>query len=1146
MSVFDRLTNTASPKQDTSVYNRLVGSNTPTTTGGSVYDRLIMGTVSKQGSVYDRLMPKPNITSQTSTQTLPPAKVSYDATPIGIGVNTVLGIPKAVWKIAKTSTDWAVNRIARNLEKQFAPMQPNETPMEYVDRVAGPAIGATDAEVNIIKEIAAAKNSGVIAGFLKKMGILEKDIPALSEKLATISEKKQVANEINNSLKQSLEQSKLATKTQPTKTAESTKPSIEQTPPELQTTSVKPSATDVPAQVENSSLQNTIPEIPSKSNPQITEDINKYIDEQIAQQNAARETGIVKGIKNKATNLYNEAKRKLVDFAAPIEDVLRTSTKKAKISILPSGDITDAIDRVLKTPTMAGQFARNHGLDQVIKIAPNLNRLDQYMIAKQAIAVDTRGIATGRNIAKDTEMVKSLAPQYEALSQKVTAYTRDLLNYAVDSGLVSKETADMLVKRYPDYVPLNRIFSETEKGNQIFGSKAIASLGKQTVVQTLKGSSRTIESPIKSILERTADAFKQGERNKAAKILASYEKIPGNPFQLRELSKVEKASGKNTITFFDNGVKRTFETTKEVADAARNMNSQQLNSILRVVFGGPTRLLKIGTTGINMPFIASNIAKDQVTALINSKNALKTSIANPAIFLSSLWNAGKNALKHGELFDEMLRNGALGTSFDISRNEVAPTIEKIRASRSVGSRIKYTITHPGELLRAVENILGRSEELTRIQQYTSAKQVALKEGWSAADAEIIASRAARENTVNFARRGEWGQIINAMIPYSGAGIQGSRTFVRSFRERPIQTATKLAFLVFTPVALTTAWNLSDQKRKEAYDDIADYEKQNNIVLVPPNPTKNSDGTWNVIKIPLSQEVNNLSAMIRRPIEAMNGKDPVGVGEIVQALIGSVEPVTPTLRGIASASVPQTVKPSIENIVNKNLFTGLPIVPDTMSKLSPALQYKPYTSGTARLIGKATNISPLQIEAFIKGTLGGVGSQVVNIVDNAAAGVGIIPKDQIGGQNVIKAIVSRFASARGGQSSQLNNTLSKMLTAQADDKFLVKQDAEILYTALKALPKEQAIAKFNEVIQNNPNLAKAVNSIIDDEKLGLSYADRMLKTLEVNNGNRARYIADEFKALKTDQERAKLWEEYVRKKIITKQIASQLSILLKNK
>ena len=99
------------------------------------------------------------------------------------------------------------------------------------------------------------------------------------------------------------------------------------------------------------------------------------------------------------------------------------------------------------------------------------------------------------------------------------------------------------------------------------------------------------------------------------------------------------------------------------------------------------------------------------------------------------------------------------------------------------------------------------------------------------------AKAARENTVNFARHGSWGRVLSWVIPYLNAGIQGSRTFVRNVSNRPTQTGVKVILTSFMPMAAVTTWNLSDPARKAAYDDISDFEKENNFIIVPENPIK---------------------------------------------------------------------------------------------------------------------------------------------------------------------------------------------------------------------------------------------------------------------------------------------------------------------
>jgi len=907
---------------------------------------------------------------------------------------------------------------------------------------------------------------------------------------------------------------------------------------------LKPQALEekIPQQIQPSKeggMQESVEVVGSESLPTgIPQDFNpdKYVKEQIAKREKARlsEKPTIRG---KVKKFLANAKKKLVDFSAPIEDILAETVKKNKIKLAPEDDIHNQIDRVLRAPTIAGEFARQHGLVDVIKTVDNVENFDQYLIAKHAIELDARKIETGRDIAKDKALVEAFKGKYEETAQKVSEYSRKLLDYTTGSGLISQGVADLLKQRYPDHVPFNRIFNELEKTDGFKSSGGIASLSKQDIVQRIEGSSREVESSLESLLAKTNDAFRQGEKNKAAQILASYKDLPDNPFQLRELEKGETA--KHTISYLEDGVKKTYETTKEVAEAAKALNVQQMN-ILGKIFALPVRVARIGITGINFPFVAANIAKDQVSAFINSNHSLATSLANPTNFIKSLFSA----VSHDKLYKEMVSEGGGGTSFDIAREQVSKTLKQIRAGRSIKSKILYTVKNPLQLLRAVEDIVAISEEFTRIQQYRGTKGVLLKKGLSEKSAKTEAARSARENTVNFARRGEWLTVLNSVFLYLNASIQGTRTLLRNLKNKPIQTSAKIAIAALFPVATVTVWNLSDPKRKAAYEDIPEFEKENNLIIIPPNPTKDANGKWNVIKIPISQEINSLVGLARRPIEAARGMSPLEFKDFFHALIGTVSPVEPTKGSLFSTFTPQAIKPAIEVTFNKIFFTGFPIVPQSMENLSPEKQFKDGTSGSARKIGKLLNVSPLKVETFIKETFGGVGSQAVNFVDQVLYELGVIPEDQIGGQNVLDAITARFNKAAGGAVEQKEiEEIKKLTTKQADAKADIKNEAETKWTELKLLPKDQAAIEFGKLIKENPVLAKKISDIATEEKKGITVTDRFIMQLQVTNGERAKYLAEQFNALSTKEEKAKLWQEYVKKGIISANVAEQLSSLL---
>lgn len=732
-------------------------------------------------------------------------------------------------------------------------------------------------------------------------------------------------------------------------------------------------------------------------------------------QEAAGTTGKLKKTKQSFSS-------KAIDSLAPIERPVEQAAGGREATLA----LRDSLDRSLRSGDIAGQYVRDEGLKDIIGSVDNTKNFDQYLIARHARDLEANGIKTGRNLVQDEQLLRDLSPKYEAQAKAIGEYNQKLLDKTVEYGLISKETADYLKKKYPNYVPFERIFNEDELKNIGIGAGP-ANLSRQTIVQRIEGSNREVKSPLESILARTKDVISQGERNNAAREIIKTKDLPGNPLGLKEIKPNETIGNRSTISFLDNGVKRTFETTPEVAAAAKSLSKEQLGLVGKIL-SYPTRVLRLGATGLNVGFALANVTKDAATAFINSSHPLRSSVANPKVFLEALAASTHHG---GAAYKELVREGAAGTSFDIARDTAKQTVKKLRAERNVGTKALYTVTHPGELLRAVEDTIGRSEEFGRAVQYFGNKQAALKEGKSLKEAITYGADAARNNTVNFSRAGDYGRVLNSVVPYLNAGIQGSRTLMRNLRDRPAQTAAKLAIVSFLPVASATAWALNDPKRKEAYDDIPDYEKQGNIIIVPPNPQKNKDtGQWNVIKIPVSQEIANLNNIVRNGIESLHKDKNFDFTGLATNLFGtgtSLNVQTP--RQLINQVTPQAAKVPYETLSNQNLYTGKQIVPDSQKELDAKDQYGKGTSGLARVLGEKLNLSPRQIDNAIRTSTGGTGQNATNLIDSLLAKTGVISNKDVRGTTLQDAIARRFYGAAGStEYDKTDNTLKEKTSA----------------------------------------------------------------------------------------------------------------------
>jgi len=793
-------------------------------------------------------------------------------------------------------------------------------------------------------------------------------------------------------------------------------------------------------------------------------DARKYVDEQVKLQSKAS-----KG-KNKPS-FWQQVKTAFSDSTSPIGDTLDAAEKEGRYKIRPQKDIRYQIDRVLGSESLGDVYARENGLDRIIQDVDDMSSFEQYLIAKRNIKLTGDNIETGRNLAKDKMLVDSLSTKYEGTAQDVYKYNKDLLNYMVEEGLISPSLRNSLIKENPEYIPFKRIFGEGELTAPTSSKgKQVSSLAQQTVVQRIKGSTREVESPLFNVVENTKQAVNQAEKNKAARMLADYRNLPGNPFNIKEIGKSTPLGNRHTISYLDGGNKVSFEVPADIEAAAKSLDKQQINSVLKVV-SYFTRTLRLGATSLNIPFVVTNLLKDQQLAFIASTEAGKTSLLNPENFLKSLWSA----VGHDELYDNVVKHSGMQTSFDIGRESPKMTLDKIRSGKDASSKIKYLVTHPKELLRALEDIIGRSEELTRIQQFGGTREAAVARGMSEETADIIAAAAARENTANFRRSGNIGKVVNWFIPFFNAGIQGSKTLVRAFAKNPQATSAKFAVSFAMPQAAATYWNLSDPQRKIAYMDINEYEKENNFIIVPNNPSKDEQGRWNVIKIPVSPGLGNLLSIERRVIESTQDMDPLAFQDIAGNFFTAATSIEHDPAKLVGQLTPQIIKGGVETSVNKNLFTGKEIVPSNMRFLPPEEQKYPWTSTTAQKIGKVTKQSPLIVENFVRTQLAGVGSQLINLSDT------ILSKTTnqdvvIGGENPIQNIQRRFTKASGGRALEETR-------AQETAGFSPKETAlyDLLQTYSKNDDYTQPQKNWKKIGESalklaHPEVADALNSI----------------------------------------------------------------------
>ena len=797
---------------------------------------------------------------------------------------------------------------------------------------------------------------------------------------------------------------------------------------------------------------------------------NNYVNDLVKEQKLARK-GEQPTLKERWQDFKADMREKFVDRFAPIEDKIKNQSEQL--------EMRNALDRTLRADGISEAFIRDNNFDKLITSFKNkkeLQTFEQALIAKHALELESNGVETGRDLAGDKALIKATNKRFAKEFKQVREYSDKVLQQTVDYGLISQDTANYLKKKYPDYIPFDRIFSDKEINTQMKHGVGVgeASLSTQSIIQRIEGSSRLIDSPLNALITKTQDMVRQGERNKTAELLASYAKDPKNPFQLRELKAGESADGRPTISYLDNGTKRTFLAAPEVAKAAKNMNREQMNIVLRAL-ATPARVLRMGATTVNAGFTMANVVKDFVGATINSKGGINS--MNPKTLAEAI---GAGFHHKGDLYLEMQREGVVGNSYEILRNASELNLNEIRSHKNLATRALHNLKSP---LRTLENTIGRSEDIGRAIQYVANKKYAKRKGMSESEAVKFAADQARWNSTNFARSGTYGKTINAVVPYSNANIQGQRITLRRMKENPARYTAKITMGVVAPTIAVLAWNYADEDRKKVMENIPDYVKENNVVVVSPNAKYNKEqNKWEGVYLvpvppqfsPLHRQLNNMVA------STMAGKkfDMVKTGGDAVEQITTVNPTE--LRRTGAQYIPQAAKPLVELFANKNLFTGQEIVPEAMKNLEQKDQWDSSTSLTARKVGELTGLSPKQIDNAFRTSTAGGGQNLLHGTDFAIAKATGASDDEIKGRSMLDSIVGRFYAPKGtSQSSYFYQSLEeaskknklvgsdlayfKALTTRkynGDGSIEGKTDADVLMT--------------NRDLATKPNVAKALS------------------------------------------------------------------------
>lgn len=540
-------------------------------------------------------------------------------------------------------------------------------------------------------------------------------------------------------------------------------------------------------------------------------------------------------------------------------------------------------------------------------------------------------------------------PEFAQYRQQVRTYIDNLMQYRVDSGLMTQESADYLKQFYPNYVPTIRV-TEGSAGagrdrNAVRIGKTVGraqggtenlvplheALGRQTMKVVREGSKNRFGQ---RMLEDYVDA---GDSAAARRYIKDAQEFDGGEFDPDTLDDVssQPLSKEKTFTVFRDGKlwELTVDDTLFDALKALSPDAVESNTVTKIIRAS-NNLFKSLVTGYNPTFLVRNTVRDLQTAGLYTRDG--------AAFVKNYPKALAQIKNNGEYW-QMYK--ALGGSYSSVFDYATGTV-------------KEPTTKAGKLMARMEALNMATEQAPRLAEFMGV----LEKGGVNSETLADALYAAADVTVNFGRAGTLGKVLNAnYVPFLNPGIQGFDKLIRRVTETKggrewAKLIGRAAMLGIAPTLINSLLYHDD----EEWEDLRDSDKDTNYMF------KLKDGIW--LKIPKGRELSLLGITADRVSDAVQGQD-VDLIATLNTMGNQVAPANPLTSNIASALVDSQL---LDADSPGRTWYGGDIENQRLQGYAPGQRYDSSTDVFSKAVGGALGISPKKLNYVLDQYTGVVG------------------------------------------------------------------------------------------------------------------------------------------------------------------------------
>lgn len=689
------------------------------------------------------------------------------------------------------------------------------------------------------------------------------------------------------------------------------------------------------------------------------------------------------------------------------------------------------------------------GLKQILQpFKGDLDGFKAYAIGARALELEARGVETGIPLDQAKTYVEANKAKYDEGFKKLVNFQNEQLKYLHDAGVVSPELYQKSLEQNKNYIPFNRI---QEEG----GAKGKSA---SSPIKEIFGSDLKLVDPIEQVIKNTYSYLRIAEQNRAKLALVDLaaksadgeglmERVPaklapveaspeelnrylsqygiheGDPEAMTIFRPLAQTLGEDQFSVMRNGKREVYSVDPSVAKAL-NATDYQAPNLLMKAASIPTKVLRTGAVD-TVDFLLRHTLRDSVNGFVLSKNGyipLVDSLVGMREYFKGKWGDGSKA------YDEWLAGGGgMASIASLDKDYLQSKVFELSTSTGLLDKTLNVIKNPLQITQAMAELVTSGP---RIGEFMKARDAGKDIKTAAYDSRTV--------TLDNQRMGSDPAIrsLSLMKAFWNTRLQGIDRLAQAFKDDAVGTGTKMAMAVTLPSVLLWARNHDDPRYKE----LPQWQKDLFWIV----PTEN-----HIFRIPKPFEQGILfGSSVERMLDQFYAKNP-------DAFKGFFRTVT---EGALPNPMPDALSAPIEQFANKSFLTGGNIVPHTLEGVAPEYQYNPYTSETAKILGKmisyvpgvrdigsknVTLASPMVIQNYVRAWSGGMGQYALQISDKALEAAGVSsppprPASTLADLPIIKAFTVRFPSSSAQSIQDFYDNYEKSLTVFNTRQALAKQ------------------------------------------------------------------------------------------------------------